>query len=104
MGVINLLAGPYIIAITRHSLVGHLFGHPVYHVDEAQVWPVAEAGVVQVARGREAEEAEYVRLLRVFLAGGGFYYSRGYDLTSNFDGRQSILRLSTQTVPCSVQY
>ena len=99
MGVINLLAGPYIVVVTKRTSVGSVLGHSIYHVDHVEIWPVASESVM-LAEGRREEEQEYLRLLRLFLASGGFYYSHGYDLTSTCQSHHAGgTKLSTQTVP-----
>lgn len=97
MGVINLLAGPYIIVVTKRTIVGTLLGHSLYHVDQVEIWPVASESVM-LAEERREEEQEYLRLLRLFLASGGFYYSHGYDLTSTLQSHHAG-GSKPQTVP-----
>ena len=80
--MINLLAGPYVIAVKERSLIGRIFGHPIWHVDKVDIWPCALDGDARLSSEEAGEEKEYLRLLSVFLNAGGFYYSPRYDLTS----------------------
>lgn len=37
LGVINLLAGPYLIVVTECKLIGDIFGNEIYQIEEVDI-------------------------------------------------------------------
>lgn len=82
MGVINLLAGPYVIVVRERRAIGELFDAAVWHVGAVEILPCAVNGNEKLSPAQLSDESQYLTLLKSFLQEGGFYYSHGYDLTS----------------------
>lgn len=105
MGVINLLAGPYVIVVKERRLIGHILKYPIFHVDTVDILPcvVFNDRLSPLTASQQSDELQYLRLLRGFMQTGGFYYSPRYDLTSSLQAHHHNHKFSlfmdlTQTV------
>jgi hypothetical protein len=85
LGTIDLLAGTYLLVITRAQNIGSLHGSYVFRVLAADILPVHTESTV--SSNELSDESEYVTLLRAVISGGTFYFSYENDLTSNCQRR-----------------
>ncbi|KAI6645875.1 phosphatidylinositol-3-phosphatase SAC1 [Oopsacas minuta] len=79
-GVINLLAGPYLIIITGRDLVGDVHNHQIWRITTHEIIPVFHS-----ARSLSSKQSEfnsrYLSMVRNVLSSPGFYYSPSLDIT-----------------------
>eukprot|EP01125_Pyxidicula_operculata_P000033 TRINITY_DN1003_c0_g1_i1.p1 TRINITY_DN1003_c0_g1~~TRINITY_DN1003_c0_g1_i1.p1 ORF type:complete len:601 (-),score=143.31 TRINITY_DN1003_c0_g1_i1:93-1895(-) len=87
IGVINLLAGPYLVVVESSKKVGSVFGRDIFSITKVELIAVARR---TLSSGTESSsENEYVSMLQKLLSDGSFYYSHDYDLTNSLQ-RQSV--------------
>ena len=79
-GVINLLAGSYVIVITGRELVGELNKHQIWRITASDLIPV-----FHTARSLSSKQSEfnarYLAMVRYVLSIPGLYYSPSLDIT-----------------------
>jgi hypothetical protein len=78
LGIIRLLAGPYLIVVTGRKRVGRLLGCDVWRVTSTKILPFVKG---RLHSERQRDEDRYLALLESLLKGNHFYYSNHYDLT-----------------------
>ncbi|KAI9184460.1 Phosphoinositide phosphatase sac1 [Blastocladiella emersonii ATCC 22665] len=84
LGLVPLLAGDYLVVITRKRRVGRLFpdsDHDVYAVEETKILPVARS-VWSLSEAQRKDEDAYLSLLERMCQQGHMYFSTTWDLTS----------------------
>ncbi|KJE90593.1 SACM1L protein [Capsaspora owczarzaki ATCC 30864] len=80
LGVIHLLAGPYLLLITKKQLVGRLAGSDIFKATEIEMIPFARSHR-HLSEAQSADEKSYVAMINSMLASGAFHFSYSYDLT-----------------------
>ncbi|XP_031560293.1 phosphatidylinositide phosphatase SAC1-like [Actinia tenebrosa] len=80
MGIIHLLAGPYLIVITRKRLVGYIQGNEVWKVLGTEVFPFPKA-LLHLTEEQVYYNKLYLSMITAVLQTDGFYFSCTYDLT-----------------------
>ncbi|KAK3698605.1 hypothetical protein QZH41_014585 [Actinostola sp. cb2023] len=80
MGIIHLLAGPYLIVITRKRLVGYIQGNEVWKVLGTEVLPFPRA-LLHLNEDQVYYNKLYLSMVTSVLQTDGFYFSCSYDLT-----------------------
>jgi hypothetical protein len=78
IGIIRLLAGPYLIIITGRTLVGRING--------ADIWKVTTTKLIPFQRGaisnwQQEDEFKYRKMIETVLSIDGIYFSYSHDLT-----------------------
>ena len=88
-GVINLLAGSYVIVITGRELVGEINKHYIWRVTASELIPV-----FHTARSLNSKQSEfnarYLSMVRHVLSIPGFYYSPSLDITHSVQRTHSF--------------
>ncbi|KAI6238406.1 SAC domain-containing protein [Aphelenchoides fujianensis] len=79
-GIIPLIAGNYLLVITKAEVIGTLNGHDIYHVLESDVIPYQKSTLHLTQRQTWYNNC-YLDMLRTVLGMNGFYYSCSYDLS-----------------------
>jgi hypothetical protein len=95
IGIIRLLAGPYLVVITARKRVGRLLGCDVWRVTGTKLLPFVKG---RLHTERQRDEERYLALLQSILKGGHLYYSTHYDLTHRAQ-KQHALRDDHQDKP-----
>ena len=98
IGVIQLLAGPYLIAITEKIPVGTIRGHPVYQISRVRFIPFV-LNTSQLNERQKRHESTYISIIESLLQDKHFYFSYSLDLTT------SLKRVHVKSAPngtCSV--
>eukprot|EP00048_Salpingoeca_helianthica_P017296 m.236546 g.236546 ORF g.236546 m.236546 type:complete len:599 (-) comp20649_c0_seq1:102-1898(-) len=80
VGIINLLAGPYMVVITRRREVGMLLGQRVWRIEEIDVLPYARK-LNHLGQHQLGDEQYFLLMLRTVLQTPYFYFSYTTDLT-----------------------
>ncbi|XP_073234289.1 phosphatidylinositol-3-phosphatase SAC1-like isoform X1 [Porites lutea] len=80
LGIINLLAGPYLVVITKKSLVGHIKGHEIWKVKGTDVLAFPRA-TLHLTESQQRNNNVYLSMVRSVLQTDSFYFSCTYDLT-----------------------
>eukprot|EP01087_Luapelamoeba_hula_P009042 TRINITY_DN2305_c0_g1_i1.p1 TRINITY_DN2305_c0_g1~~TRINITY_DN2305_c0_g1_i1.p1 ORF type:complete len:620 (+),score=96.57 TRINITY_DN2305_c0_g1_i1:19-1878(+) len=78
IGIIRLVAGPYLIVITDRERVGQIAGHDVWRVKGTKIIPFVKA---KLSSEKQQDEAKFLAMLNVMLKTPSFYFSYTYDLT-----------------------
>ncbi|KAI6230167.1 SAC domain-containing protein [Aphelenchoides fujianensis] len=79
-GIIPLIAGNYLLVITKAEVIGTLNGHDIYHVLESDIIPYQKSTLHLTQRQTWYNNC-YLDMLRTVLGMNGFYYSCSYDLS-----------------------
>ncbi|KAI6195468.1 SAC domain-containing protein [Aphelenchoides besseyi] len=79
-GVIPLIAGNYLIVITKADVIGTLNGHEIYHIRESDIIPFQKS-TLHLTQRQNWYNNYYLDMLRTVLSINGFYYSPSYDLS-----------------------
>uniref|UniRef100_A0A8C2FB96 SAC1 like phosphatidylinositide phosphatase a n=1 Tax=Cyprinus carpio TaxID=7962 RepID=A0A8C2FB96_CYPCA len=80
MGTIRLVAGMYLIVITRKRKVGDLFGHTVWKALEFDVISYKKT-ILHLTDFQMQDNKAFLSMLRNVLNTDGFYFCTDYDLT-----------------------
>jgi len=80
LGMIQLLSGPYIIAVTEREAVGKLLGRTIYRIRKSELF-ACQQSLDCLSSQQMADEINYTRMLKSFLASEWLYYSDEYDLS-----------------------
>ncbi|XP_078690200.1 phosphatidylinositol-3-phosphatase SAC1-like isoform X2 [Branchiostoma floridae x Branchiostoma belcheri] len=80
MGVVRLIASPYLIVITKVSKVGDIEHHPIWRVEDTQVIPYTRS-VDHLNDQQKQANHDYLRMIEEVLRQNGYYFSSTYDLT-----------------------
>ena len=87
LGIVNLIAGPYLIIATEVSKVGSLFHQPVVRIDATEVIPFFKT-TLHLTEQQQAFNNQYLSMVKTVLSTEYFYFSSSYDIT------HSVQRLS----------
>ncbi|XP_023673504.1 phosphatidylinositol-3-phosphatase SAC1-B-like isoform X2 [Paramormyrops kingsleyae] len=87
MGTIRLVAGMYLIVITKKKKVGSLFGHNVWKVVDFDVISYKKT-ILHLTDNQMQDNKTFLAMINNVLTTDGFYYATNYDLT------HSLQRLS----------
>lgn len=79
IGIVKLLAGPYLIVITGRKLVGRVYGSEVWKATQTKLIPFRREG--NLPGWQYADEIQYRKMIESVLAIDGLYFSYSYDLT-----------------------
>ncbi|XP_053718145.1 phosphatidylinositol-3-phosphatase SAC1-A [Synchiropus splendidus] len=80
MGTVRLVAGMYLIVITRKKNVGCLLGHAVWKALEFDVIPYKKT-LLHLSETQMQENKTYLSMIDNVLMTDGFYFCTDYDLT-----------------------
>uniref|UniRef100_A0A8C1JM02 SAC1 like phosphatidylinositide phosphatase a n=1 Tax=Cyprinus carpio TaxID=7962 RepID=A0A8C1JM02_CYPCA len=80
MGTVRLVAGMYLIVITRKRKVGDLFGHTVWKALEFDVISYKKT-ILHLTDFQMQDNKAFLSMLRNVLNTDGFYFCTDYDLT-----------------------
>lgn len=80
MGTIHLLAGPYLIVITKKTKIGEINGQPVWKVDDIDVIPYART-LLHLTEEQIQYNKTYLSMVQSVLHTPNFYFSTSYDLS-----------------------
>ncbi|ORZ39465.1 SacI homology domain-domain-containing protein [Catenaria anguillulae PL171] len=101
LGLVPLLAGDYLVLITRKRHVGRLFPdseHDVYAIEETRILPVHRS-VYSLSEQQQRDEAEYLGLLERACNFGHMYYSTTWDLTSSMQANMRQAKVAEAGTP-----
>ena len=79
-GIAQLIAGPYLIVITKRSQVGLVNGESIWMVEETQVLPFSKTDL-HLTETQKAHNKQYLSMLSNALDTPRYYFSYTYDLT-----------------------
>ncbi|KAI8997241.1 SacI homology domain-containing protein [Pilobolus umbonatus] len=82
MGFIRLLAGDYMMVITKRERIGSIRGKTIYKVAAFQILPLP-LSLEGLNENQKKEEQEFVNLLETHLTSNNFYFSYEYDITQS---------------------
>ncbi|XP_077052553.1 phosphatidylinositol-3-phosphatase SAC1-A [Siphateles boraxobius] len=80
MGTVRLVAGMYLIVITRKRKVGDLFGHTVWKAVEFDVISYKKT-ILHLTDIQMQDNKTFLTMISSVLNTDGFYFCTGYDLT-----------------------
>lgn len=79
-GIVQLIAGPYLIVISKRSQVGSVNGESIWRVEETQVLPFSKTNL-HLTEIQKAHNKQYLSMLSNALDTPSYYFSYSYDLT-----------------------
>ncbi|ESN91957.1 hypothetical protein HELRODRAFT_116244 [Helobdella robusta] len=82
-GIIRLLAGPYLIVITRKIKVGEIDGKAIWKVAATELLPYQRT-TLHLNEQQVQDNARYLSMVEAVLSMENFYFSTSYDLTHTF--------------------
>ncbi|KAI8640444.1 SacI homology domain-containing protein [Parasitella parasitica] len=82
LGFIKLLAGDYMLTITKREQIGSIQGKFIYRVGGFQILPLAQ-DLGKLNEDQKLQEQTFVNLLESHLKNNTFYFSYDYDLTQS---------------------
>lgn len=80
LGILHLLAGPYLVVVTKRKLVGVLFGDEIWQMKEADIIPFPK-GEMHLTETQVNENKTLLQMAQNALSADGFYFSYTHDLT-----------------------
>ncbi|XP_059158724.1 phosphatidylinositol-3-phosphatase SAC1-like isoform X2 [Physella acuta] len=80
VGIIRLVAGPYLIVVTQREKVGLLKNHAIWKVAKTEVFSYKRS-LTHLSERQVAINKNYLALLDTMLNTENFYYSPTFDLT-----------------------
>ncbi|XP_074618210.1 phosphatidylinositol-3-phosphatase SAC1-like isoform X1 [Acropora palmata] len=80
LGIINLLAGPYLVVITKKTLVGLIKEHEVWKIKGTDVLAFPRA-TLHLTEKQQQNNSVYLSMVQSVLQTESFYFSCSYDLT-----------------------
>ncbi|XP_068694937.1 phosphatidylinositol-3-phosphatase SAC1-like isoform X1 [Montipora foliosa] len=80
LGIINLLAGPYLVVITKKTLVGLVKGNEVWKIKGTDVLAFPRA-TLHLTEKQQRNNTTYLSMVQSVLQTDSFYFSCTYDLT-----------------------
>uniref|UniRef100_A0A4W3IVI7 Phosphatidylinositol-3-phosphatase SAC1 n=1 Tax=Callorhinchus milii TaxID=7868 RepID=A0A4W3IVI7_CALMI len=80
MGTIRLVAGMYLIVITKKQKVGDMFTHPIWKATEFDIISYKKT-VLHLTDMQMQDNKTFLAMLNGVLNTDGFYFSTSYDLT-----------------------
>ncbi|OBZ91577.1 Phosphatidylinositide phosphatase SAC1 [Choanephora cucurbitarum] len=90
LGFIKLLAGEYLLTITKREKVGSIQDKVIYRVGAFQILPLPH-NMNKLNEERRAQEQKYVSLLEQHLKNNTFYFSYDYDLTQSVQRQAQLM-------------
>ncbi|XP_056015741.1 phosphatidylinositol-3-phosphatase SAC1-like isoform X1 [Ostrea edulis] len=82
-GIIRLIAGPYLIVITKREKIGDVDGHTVWKVIDTEVLSFKRT-LLHLTEQQNAHNKTYLNMLESALKMDGYYYCTNFDLTHSF--------------------
>ncbi|XP_074644697.1 phosphatidylinositol-3-phosphatase SAC1-like [Tubulanus polymorphus] len=79
-GVIRLLAGPYLVVITKREKTGELDGHTVWKIKQTEILPYQRT-VHHLNEIQQQDNEMYVSMVDNVLRTDSYYYSTSLDIT-----------------------
>merc|ERR1719369_1643417 len=79
-GIVNLIAGPALIVITKRSQIGFINGESIWRVEETQVLPFSKTNL-HLTETQKSHNKQYQSMLCSALDTPRYYFSYTYDLT-----------------------
>jgi hypothetical protein len=80
IGIINLIAGPYLIIATAVSQVGCIFHQPVMKIDASEIIPFFKT-TLHITEEQQAFNSQYLSMVKTVLSTEHFYFSSSYDIS-----------------------
>uniref|UniRef100_A0A914VT28 Phosphatidylinositol-3-phosphatase SAC1 n=1 Tax=Plectus sambesii TaxID=2011161 RepID=A0A914VT28_9BILA len=80
VGIVRLVAGPYLLVITKSRLVGHINGHAIWQIERTDAIPYSRT-TLHLTEKQVWYNRHFLEMIQLVLATEGFYYSTTYDLT-----------------------
>ncbi|KAI8807696.1 SacI homology domain-containing protein, partial [Cladochytrium replicatum] len=91
MGLVQLNAGDYLIAITNMVRIGKIFGHEVFRMTEYCVYAVPRT-TTHLSPDLKTDDATYLSMLDDVLKSECYYFSYTLDLTNSLQRQHSFFR------------
>ncbi|XP_064611136.1 phosphatidylinositol-3-phosphatase SAC1-like [Liolophura sinensis] len=88
MGIIRLLAGPYLIVITGKTKVGDVDGHTIWRVTSTELHSYQRT-LLHLNEQQISDNKTYVSMVELALKSTGLYFSTTYDLTHTLQRLQN---------------
>eukprot|EP00271_Cylindrocystis_brebissonii_P019658 TRINITY_DN6095_c0_g1_i1.p1 TRINITY_DN6095_c0_g1~~TRINITY_DN6095_c0_g1_i1.p1 ORF type:complete len:595 (-),score=105.56 TRINITY_DN6095_c0_g1_i1:902-2686(-) len=84
LGIVHLLAGPYVLVITERETVGTYRGSHVYKIKGVKILTCAtKATLGKLTIRQKADEAQYLQRVRSAASSSGLFFSYSVDITTN---------------------
>ncbi|XP_057291049.1 phosphatidylinositol-3-phosphatase SAC1-like [Hydractinia symbiolongicarpus] len=80
LGILNLLAGPYLVVVTKRKLVGLISGEEIWQMKEANILPFPK-GTMHLTESQARDNKVFLQMAQQALQTDGFYFSYTHDLT-----------------------
>eukprot|EP00112_Aurelia_sp_Birch-Aquarium-sp1_P022960 Seg666.6 transcript_id=Seg666.6/GoldUCD/mRNA.D3Y31 product="Phosphatidylinositide phosphatase SAC1-B" protein_id=Seg666.6/GoldUCD/D3Y31 len=88
LGIIHLMAGPYLLTIKKRRLVGIFNGHEIWQVKETDIVPFPKT-MLHLTEEQNRDNKIFVQMVKTILQNDGFYFSYTYDLTHTLQRLQN---------------
>uniref|UniRef100_A0A7E4UTD1 Phosphatidylinositol-3-phosphatase SAC1 n=1 Tax=Panagrellus redivivus TaxID=6233 RepID=A0A7E4UTD1_PANRE len=80
VGIVKLVAGPYLVVIKKAEVVGTVNDAEIYHVTETEALPFNKS-TLHLTERQSWFNKHFLDMIQLVLATRGFYYSPSFDLT-----------------------
>uniref|UniRef100_T1J2C7 Phosphatidylinositol-3-phosphatase SAC1 n=1 Tax=Strigamia maritima TaxID=126957 RepID=T1J2C7_STRMM len=80
IGIIRLLAGPYLIVITNKTRVGDVNGNAIWRIVETDIIPYSRT-LLHLTEEQIQDNKQYLSMIQFMLQVDYYYFSSTYDLT-----------------------
>ncbi|CAH1780316.1 unnamed protein product [Owenia fusiformis] len=79
-GIIRLVAGPYLVVITKKTKAGEIDGQTIWRVASSEVLPFQRT-MLHLSEAQIADNKAYLTMVEYMLKQESYYFSSTYDLT-----------------------
>ncbi|XP_014783783.1 phosphatidylinositol-3-phosphatase SAC1 [Octopus bimaculoides] len=80
LGIIRLVAGPYLIVISQKSKVGEINGHSIWKITDTEIYSYKRT-MLHLTEKQITDNRVYLTMVESFLKTDGFYFSSTFDLS-----------------------
>ncbi|RWS27752.1 Phosphatidylinositide phosphatase SAC1-like protein, partial [Leptotrombidium deliense] len=87
-GIVHLLAGPYLIVVTKASKVAQIFNSPIMRVDETELLSYCKT-TWHLTNEQVQHNNAYLAMIKTVLNTPHFYFSYSYDLSHTLQRLQN---------------
>eukprot|EP01114_Cavostelium_apophysatum_P012537 TRINITY_DN2828_c0_g1_i1.p1 TRINITY_DN2828_c0_g1~~TRINITY_DN2828_c0_g1_i1.p1 ORF type:complete len:1101 (-),score=229.55 TRINITY_DN2828_c0_g1_i1:34-3336(-) len=89
LGIINFLAGGYLVVISERELIGMLKSKPVYKILETKTIQIP-VDYSELNEEEKKVERDHMGMLDQFLGSCNFYFSHGFDITQSLQAQSQF--------------
>jgi len=80
VGILHLLAGPYLVVITKRQSIGFIFDDEIFQMKDFEIIPFPKT-TMHLTESQNSDNKIFLQMARNAFKTDGFYFSYNYDIT-----------------------